>query len=294
MAEYNEYLRCAKLLHVGYDPEIHKAEPIFCNNYEKRKIMPVLPKEMREEFKNARSVYKYYHLKVQGEALGRILGRQRTACNVAMLNAWKDYTAREQLGSSEGPAFKTSLIDIVDESAKKSVVFTSYVEVVDAAAKIFTDAGAKPLKVYGSTNSNLADIVKTFFNDPKANPIIATLMSLSTAVPLIAANTVIFLNTPFRAHEYEQAVSRAHRIGQTEDVNVWNVYLDTDTEPNISTRSNDIMEWSREQVALLMGEKYVPQITAAVESFDLEFGLEEVVADLAVVPTELKKNAFVW
>lgn len=294
LAEYKEYLRCAKLLHTSYNPEVHKAEPILCNNYEKRKIIPALPKTMREEFKNARSVYKYYNLKVQGEALGRILGRQRTKCNVSMLHAWKEYTAREQLVGKEGPEFKTNLIEIVDSSAKKSLVFTSYVEVVDEAAKIFTDAGAMPLKVYGDTNSNLASIIKTFFNDPKANPVIATLASLSTAVPITVANTVIFLNTPFRAHEYEQAVSRSHRIGQTEEVNVWNVYLDTGAEPNISTRSNDIMEWSREQVAILMGNKYIPQISAAVESFNTEFGLEEVAADLEVVPTTLDKNSFVW
>ena len=67
------------------------------------------------------------------------------------------------------------------------------------------------------------------------------------------ANTAILMNSPFRDHEYQQACARVDRIGQDSTVNIINVLLDTGTEPNISTRSNDIMQWSKEQVAALLG-----------------------------------------
>lgn len=248
--EYNEYVRTARLLHTSYDPYVHKQEPIFCNAYEKNKILPSLPKELKERFKDARSVYKYVNLKVQGEALGRILGKKRTQCNVDMLSAWDKYKVTDM---QTGEKFDTTLVDIVENSIKKTVVFTSYVEVVDAAAEIIKEQGGFPLKVYGETNNELPQIVTQFERDTRSNPLIATLQSLSTAVPLIMANTVVFLNAPYRDHIYDQACSRVDRLGQTEVVYIFDVYLDTGKSPNISTRSLDIMAWSKSQVEAMLG-----------------------------------------
>lgn len=261
MREYEEYVRTARLLHTSYDPYVHKQEPIFCNAFEKKNIIPALPKELREKFKDCRSVYKYVNLKIQGEALGRILGKKRTQCNVDMLGAWDKYRVTD---TQTGEKFETTLVDIIENSIKKTVVFTSYVEVVDKAAVILKEAGGFPLKVYGETNSELPQIVSTFERDTRCNPLIATLQSLSTAVPLVMANTVVFLNAPFRDHEYEQACSRVDRLGQTEVVQIFDVYLDTGKEPNISTRSLDIMAWSRSQVEAMLG----PSGAVALESYD--------------------------
>ena len=297
--EFDEYVRTAKLLHLSYDPYVHKQEPIFCNAYEKKNIIPNLPKELKERFKDARSVYKYVHLKVQGEALGRILGKKRTQCNVDMLDAWQEYHVTD---SQTGEKFETNLIDIIENSVKKTVVFTSYVEVVDKAAQIFKDAGGFPLKVYGETNNELPQIVTMFERDVRSNPLVATLQSLSTAVPLIMANTVVFLNAPFRDHEYEQACSRVDRLGQTEVVNIFDVYLNTGKEPNISTRSLDIMAWSRSQVEAMLGTAG----TAALESLDDVngeyidlFGLEDLREDLkgadpALESFKLPSTSFSW
>lgn len=88
-----------------------------------------------------------------------------------------------------------------------------------------------------------------------ANPLLATIQSLSTAVPIICANTVIFLNQPFRSNDKEQAIARVARLGQDEQTYVWDVLLDTKGVPNISTRSDEILQWSMEQVAIIMGEE---------------------------------------
>lgn len=267
--EFNDYVRTARLLHTSYDPMIHKQEPIFCNQFEKNKILPALSKELKESFRDARSVYKYVALKVQGEALGRILGKKRTQCNVDMLGAWDKYQVTDV---QTGEKFETTLVDIIENSVKKTVVFTSYVEVVDRCAEIMLEQGGAPLKVYGQTNSELPQIVGRFDKEQKANPLIATLQSLSTAVPLIMANTVVFLNAPFRDHEYEQACSRVDRLGQTEVVNIFDVYLDTGKEPNISTRSLDIMAWSKSQVEQMLGTAGTS--TVALEWLDSDDGRE--------------------
>jgi SNF2 family DNA or RNA helicase len=261
--EFHEYVRTARLLHLSYDPYVHKQEPIFCNQFEKKYIIPALPKGMKEQFKDARSVYKYVNLKVQGEALGRILGKKRTQCNVDMLSAWDRYQVTDL---QTGEKFETTLVDIIDNSIKKTVIFTSYVEVVDKACEIFKEAGGFPLKVYGETNNDLPQIISTFDRDTRCNPLVATLQSLSTAVPLVMANTAVFLNAPFRDHEKEQACSRVDRLGQTEVVQIFDVFLDTGKEPNISTRSLDIMEWSRSMVEAMMGTAGASSV--AIECLD--------------------------
>lgn len=243
--DYETYTRYAKMFNKGMDPKFASAESMYCNRYEKTEIIPNLPSEMKEEFRNAKSVYKYFYLKVQGEALGRILGRERTQCNIDMVRNM--HTLKLSNGET------TSLFEFIDNSEKKTILFTSFVEVVDEAAAYLSENGYQPLKVYGATNKDLASIVASFEKNKDFNPLIATFQSLSTAVPLVMANSVGMLNSPFRPHEYEQALSRIDRIGQTEVVHCLNFFLDTGKEQNISTRSSDILLLARDMVSEILG-----------------------------------------
>jgi hypothetical protein len=113
----------------------------------------------------------------------------------------------------------------------------------------------------------LKSIINRFAEDEDLNPLVATFDSLSTAVPLTMASTSVFMNSPFRDHEYKQARARTARLGQKYPCTIWNVFLDTNGEPNISTRSNDIMNWSREMVASMMGTNS-HSLDVALESFN--------------------------
>lgn len=272
---FSEYRRKADSMHRGYDPYVHKTEPAECNAFEKQNIIPRLPKDLKEKFLEARSVYKYVELKVRGEALGRVLGKRRTECNVEMVKQWDKYKVTDLQNNTK---YDDTLVDIVLDSTNKTVIFTSYVEVVDAVAGVFTSNKMKPLKVYGETNHELPRIVNDFGRNKALNPLVATLQSLSTAVPLVMANTAVFLNAPFRIHEYEQACSRIDRLGQPETVHIFDVYLDTGEEANISTRSLDIMAWSKEIVDQLLGKAGSASI--ALENFDDIAATEDLREDL--------------
>ena len=266
--DYKHYRHSVDDIRKNYDPSFHKDISAWCNRYEKRNILPALENPLRTEFKNARSVYKYVNLKILGEALGRVLGKERTACNVAMLQAIDDYRITELFGEKDN--YDSSLMEIIGTSDSKTLIFTSYVEVVNALSETLEKRKLKPLRVYGETNKDLPSIMRTFSTDQSVDPLIATFMSLSTAVPVTAASTVVFLNAPFRAHEYEQALSRLDRIGQQFTVRAYDLYLSTGSEPNISTRSIDIMEWSKAQVEAIMGIKPV----------DLDIGVEDIYQDI--------------
>jgi hypothetical protein len=244
---FKKYRQYIKEIRKGFDPRSMREMSAFCNEYEKKVIMPTLPKEMRDNFKSLRSVIKYFMLKVQGEALGQVLGQARIRCHEDMLKG--------EWFVENGDELKPITIgQIIDQAIKKTILFTSYVPVVDSADAFLRKEGYTPILVYGKTNNDLAAHVGTFERSPDVNPLIATFASLSTAVPLVMANNTIMLNVPFRSYEYQQACARTDRNGQDEPVHFWNVKLDTGDEPNISTRSHDIMAWSKAQVEEILGQ----------------------------------------
>lgn len=234
LAEFNRYKSYIRQIRYNYDPVALKQEAKFCNEFEDTKIIPSLSPNDKHIFRDCKSVVKYVTLKVQGECLGRILGKRRAECNTELVK-------------------HAGLEDIIADAEKKTVIFSSWVETIKEAEDYLLNLGFKPLMVYGGTNKEVTQIVTKFEKEEDANPIIATYQSLSTAVPLIVANTVILLNQPFRDHEWDQAVSRVDRIGQDTQVYVYEVLLDTGNLPNISTRSKDILEWSKAQIAAIMG-----------------------------------------
>jgi superfamily II DNA or RNA helicase len=262
----------------------YKGDARFCkeeirrtNEYEKKMVIPSLPREYRNEFKNVKSIIKYLNLKIQGEALGRVLGRKRIQCHVDMV-PYIDFKG------------------VCNSTEKKTVVFTSFVEALEASKNYLDSVQMNPVAVYGKTNSELNKTIKMFEKQEDLNPLIATYQSLSTAVPLVMADTMIMINAPFRAYIHEQAISRIHRLGADTQTVVYESFLDTGKEPNISTRSNDILAWSQNQVEQIMGIKSPFQVeegdgsvTVANEDYGLEntVTVQEVLQSVKQTPTYL-------
>lgn len=255
-ADLEDYLSKAKTLHNGYSPTDpkHKQYVLECNYYEDKVIIPRLPNDIKKVFRKAKSVYKYVELTIMGEALGNILGKARSRCNADMV---KQLVTDAKVISEDGEIYQSNLPDLILNAQAKTIIFTDYVEVVKETEYQLKLKGFKPISIFGETTSGngLALQTKIFKEDSEINPLITTYKTLSEAVPLTEANRVIFLNLPFRSGTYEQAVKRANRIGQTLDVDLFEVTLDTGEEPNISTRNEDILKWSEEQVALILGKK---------------------------------------
>ena len=217
-----------------YDPVAMKDMVKYVNQYEEKEIIPAIrgPRDRREHFRKVRGIVKYVRLVVMGEALGGVLGKRRMEC-------YQDMVTYADLES------------IIDVSEKKVVIFSSFVPVVKTLQTRLSQYDTRA--VHQETNSKLVQIVADFGRKPEINPLLATYQSLSTAVPLTMANTAILTNLPYRDYEYIQATSRIDRIGQDKQPYVYILQLDTGNTPNISTRNEDIMEWSRAQVEAMMG-----------------------------------------
>jgi SNF2 family DNA or RNA helicase len=279
-AEFDQYERNVRTVQTR-DPRDCPEEIKATNSYEKSAIMPRLKdQDMRVMFKDVKSIIKYTALKIQGECLGRVLGKKRMECTLSLATHF-DYAK------------------YIESTEKKTVVFTSYVEVLEKAQQTISDLGYQPLVVYGKTNSELNSIVTMFETDDNINPIIATYNSLSTAVPLTVADAMIMLNAPFRDYVHQQAISRIHRIGADTQVYVYIAFLDTGAQPNMSTRTIDILRWSQSQVEAIMGIKSpfeVDDLSPSLESYlgrevtDLDYGVSMEGLDIIEVFDHVKEK----
>ena len=206
------------------------------NFYEKTVILPTLPSELKNRFKKAKSVYKYVDMVMLGEVIGNLLTRLRAAMYSEMFK--------------HGP-----IKDIIQKAIKKTIIFTTFTDVVEAAAKSARDDwGMNPSIIYGKTSKDTPAILKEFKQNPNKNPLICTMQTMATGVTVVEANTVIFVGQGFRSVDKKQAYSRVYRIGQTDDVYIYTLILDTGSEPNLSTRLEDIVSWSQQMFDAVVGD----------------------------------------
>lgn len=206
------------------------------NLYEKTVILPTLPSELKNKFKKAKSVYKYVDMVMLGEVIGNLLTRLRAAMYSEMFKY--------------GP-----VKEIIQKAIKKTIIFTTFTDVVEAAVKSARDDwGMNPSVIYGKTSKDTPAILKEFKQNPKKNPLICTMQTMATGVTVVEANTVIFVGQGFRSVDKKQAYSRVYRIGQTDDVYIYTLVLDTGGEPNLSTRLEDIVSWSQQMFDAVVGD----------------------------------------
>ena len=104
------------------------------NSYEKTVILPSLPSELKNKFKKAKSVYKYMDMVILGEVIGNFLTRLRAAMYSEMFKY--------------GP-----VKEIIQKAIKKTIIFTTFTDVVEVAAKsAHDDWGMNPSVIYGKTS----------------------------------------------------------------------------------------------------------------------------------------------
>ena len=116
-------------------------------------------------------------------------------------------------------------------------------EVINYISSDLDRQGIKNIKIVGSTTNRMDEIQK-FKKDESIDVILATSQTLSTGVTLTEANQMFFFGTPWRSADFDQCCDRIYRIGQNTDVDIYNVLLDTGDDLNLSTRINDILNWS--------------------------------------------------
>jgi superfamily II DNA or RNA helicase len=178
--QFKNYLEIIEYLQVnGYDKfDQQMVEVVKRNNeYEKKYLRQKLPNELKRKFDKSKSVIKYVDLKIMGEVIGGLLNKMRAEMFSLMID-------------------NSPISKIIENGIKKTVCFTTYVDVAENTYKHLKQKGFDPLLITGKTSSNIKNILKEFKTNVNKNPIIATVQTMSTGVTIIEANNIIFLNQP--------------------------------------------------------------------------------------------------
>lgn len=241
----------------GYNNFTDSADSQYAKNVE-IDIEARLRGEQLKQFRNIKSAVKYVGLKIRGEALGNVLGKAR-------IEAVRAVVAHAGLPS------------MINNVEKKTLIFTSYVDVLNEVYSVLNKEGFKPLLIYGDADQSKDILIKRFDTEPDLNPAVTTFRSLRESAHMVVANQEILMDAPWRDYELKQTKARIFRQGQDKPCFFWMIELDTGKELNIMTRSIDILQWSRDNVEELLSQSTLnnPSLRAiggeeALELMDFE------------------------
>ena len=208
----------------------------YFNAFSKNYVTPAIPKNQYDHFKRVERGCLRLTSSAVGRAVGRILPPRRAEMFIAIYDS-----------------YEKTLVDRIINNDKKTVIFTSIKEVAKHISKQLNDKGIINVLITGDTSNDRTGEIQKFKHDDNIMVIVATSQTLSTGVTLTEANQMFIFGAPWRDADYKQMSDRIYRIGQTTDVNINTVLLDTGDTPNISTRMKSILKWSESMFSAFMG-----------------------------------------
>ena len=167
-----------------------------------------------------------------------------TAAKSAMGKAvGKIYPARRaEMFISLYMTHRETFYEMIRNRGKKTVIFSTIVPVVNAIAKDLNEFGIKTVFITGATKDRVA-VINQFREDPNTMVLVATSWCMGTGFTFNESSQTFFFAAPWRSTDFEQAAERNHRIGQTDEVDIYTVMMES-KEPNLSDRMQKILEWS--------------------------------------------------
>ncbi|KAM6930947.1 DNA excision repair protein ERCC-6-like [Xenentodon cancila] len=145
----------------------------------------------------------------------------------------------ETLISESGKlVFLLSLLDRLRKEGHRTLVFAHYRKVLDIIERILSNRGFKVLRLDG-TISQLAErerLITLFQTDKRYSVFLLTTQVGGVGITLTAANRVVIYDPSWNPATDAQAVDRAYRIGQTENVVIYRLITCGTVEEKIYRR----------------------------------------------------------
>lgn len=194
--------------------------------FEKEILEPLMDSHTRKRYRHVKTIIRSVVSKAKMEAITNVLNHSRAEMFKKIID-------------------KFPLCKLIDEQAKKSIIFTNSVAVAKHCFEKTKCKNQEPLLFLGETKQSAKEIVSIFSKDTRKNPLITTYKKAGVGLTLTMASCIIFIGLPWRDIYIQQAEDRVHRIGQDVPVNIYKILLDTGDESNLSDRMNQILEWSK-------------------------------------------------
>jgi SNF2 family DNA or RNA helicase len=133
-----------------------------------------------------------------------------------------------------GVAKFDNVLEYLKSCTSKTLVFAYHHEVIEGLATGLRSAGYNVVTLTGRTRDSTA-IIQRFQQDPSCQFFIGNMRAAGIGITLTAASHVVFAELDWTPAAHHQAEDRAHRIGQTQEIQVVHFILDDglSTDPYI-------------------------------------------------------------
>ncbi len=162
-----------------------------------------------------------------------------------------------------------ALVDLLKQSKQKTIVFTTHKATSAYLAETLLDAGIPFATFLGDMSLKEKDAALDAFRDS-----VSVLLASETGGEgrnIQFANCIVNYDLPWNPMKIEQRIGRIHRIGQTQDVFIFNFCLKDSIEEYILKILHDKIN---------MFELVVGEIETILGNVDDEFDFSEVVIDI--------------
>ena len=128
----------------------------------------------------------------------------------------------------------------------KAIVFSQWTSMLDLVEVPLTQAGFRFRRLDGSMTVAQRDkALEDFRTDPTVEVMLMSLKAAALGLNLVAADHVVLLDPWFNPTVEEQAIDRAHRIGQTREVHVARLLVRGTVEERIAELQETKLEMAR-------------------------------------------------
>jgi hypothetical protein len=184
------------------------------------------------------------------------------------------------LCNKQKPGFSTKLehLDelferLFEEDDRKVILFSEWTTMLDLIEPLLRKRKLEYVRLDGSVpQKQRQELVHKFQNDPQCRLFLTTNAG-STGLNLQAANTVINVDLPWNPAVLEQRIARAHRMGQTQPVQVFVLVTEGTIEENLLATLA-----SKKELALAALD-----VESEVDQLDLASGMDELKGRLEVL-----------
>lgn len=122
-----------------------------------------------------------------------------------------------QIGSSKLDALSDIVEDYVLGEGRKLVIFARFLPEVAAIGELLRSHGIRYGRITGDVPlQERGEIVEDFQTNPETMCFVAQLQTAGLGITLHAASTAVFYSVGYNLADYQQALARIHRKGQTQ------------------------------------------------------------------------------
>ena len=230
--DYKRFVECINVItgkHTGY---LHEVDQTFIEDAMKEVTSRIKDRNRRNNYIHMIKKFVRFKAHCKGLALGEILPKYRTNMFLDMYDENRD-----------------DIHYAIKNHTKKTLIFTQFKKVANHINDDLNLHNIGSVLITGDVKDRMS-VLRSFKDDDNIRVLVATSQTVGTGVTLIEASQMFFFGPPWRQSDFDQCSDRIHRIGQTDEVYIYNVTLDTGDEPNLSTRMDSILEWSKKMTEI--------------------------------------------